>query len=153
MFLQAASKELLKTLVLISAQNSLRQPWELSWLRWQRPPVTGEAKPARTQQGCSARTHSSCFPKILLTYPSIIQHVRGRERALPQYGIAELPKLHTPSCTMPWELLPPQTFAAFHYIFRITEFTAPCQGPHQAITYLWHKEKRMLFNSRSLPSM
>lgn len=57
--------------------------------------VPGEAQPARTQQGCSARTNSSWFSKILLTYSSIIQHMRGGERALLlQYGMAELPKLH-----------------------------------------------------------
>lgn len=123
--------------------------------------MPGEAKPARTQQGCSAswaaRTNSSRLAKILLTYTSMIQllHVRDRGKALlPQYRMAELPKLHTPSCMMPWELLLPQAFAAFHYIFHVTEFTAPCQGSHQAITYLQHKEKkRVLFNSRNLLSI
>lgn len=122
--------------------------------------MPGEAQPARAQQGCSAswaaRNYSSWFSKILLAYTSIIQllHVTGRERALlPQYGMAELPKLHSPSCTVPWELLLPRTFAAFNHIFHVSGFRASCQGSHQAITYLWHKEKRVLFNSGSLPSI
>lgn len=123
--------------------------------------MPGKAKPARTQQGCSAswaaRTNSSQLAKILLTYTSIIQllHVRDIEKALlPQYRMADLPKLYTPSCMMPWELLLPQTFAVLNYIFHVTEFTAPCQGSHQPITYLQQKEKkRVLFNSKSLLSM
>lgn len=60
--------------------------------------VPGEAKPVRTQQGCSAswaaRINSSQFSKILLTYTSVIPllHMRGRERdLLSQYGWQSFP--------------------------------------------------------------
>lgn len=101
------------------------------------------------QQGhsgsCSCRggaeTNSSYFPKILLTFTSIIWFLHARSRGRAQIirsmmrDATETIIIHNAACSLcRWGLQ--------RYIFNIMEFTTPSCGSHQASTYSCNKKKK-----------